>query len=100
MIRRAARIVSLLGEAQGAARPGFLSLTSTRGRYIAPGRWQPEELRMQGQGLNAPMTDLIDNALESYRGRDLVAAAEVTDLLLDLRVMLLAADEAPATPAR
>ncbi len=55
---------------------------------------------MQGQGLNAPMTDLIDNALESYRGRDLVAAAEVTDLLLDLRVMLLAADEAPATPAR
>jgi hypothetical protein len=46
------------------------------------------------------MTGLIDNALESYRGRELVTTSEVTDLLLDLRVMLLAANEAAATPAR
>ena len=55
---------------------------------------------MQDQGLNAQMTGLIDKALESYRGRDLVTASEVTDLLLDLRLMLLAADEAAVIPAR
>ena len=55
---------------------------------------------MQDQGLNTPMTGLIDKALESYRGRDLVTASEVTNLLLDLRLMLLAADEPAAIPAR
>lgn len=39
------------------------------------------------------LTARIDEALEQYRGRDIVAASEVTDLLLDLRLMLLAADE-------
>ena len=38
------------------------------------------------------LTRRIDEALETYRGRDLVAASEVLDLLLDLRLMLLAAD--------
>jgi signal recognition particle GTPase len=50
-----------------------------------------------------PMTELlttrIDEALEQYRGRDLVAASEITDLLLDLRLMLLAADEEARTAA-
>jgi signal recognition particle GTPase len=50
-----------------------------------------------------PMTELlttrIDEALEQYRGRDLVAASEITDLLLDLRLMLLAADEEARTTA-
>ncbi len=55
---------------------------------------------MQDQGLNTPMTGLIDRALESYRDRDLVTTSEVTDLLLDLRLMLLVADESAATPAR
>jgi signal recognition particle GTPase len=39
------------------------------------------------------LTARIDEALEQYRGRDLIAGSEVTDLLLDLRLMLLAADE-------
>ncbi len=55
---------------------------------------------MQDQDLNTPMTGLIDKALENCRGRDLVTASEVTNLLLDLRLMLLAADEPAATPAR
>ena len=38
------------------------------------------------------LTTLVDQALERYRGRDLVSASEVCDLLLDLRLMLLAAD--------
>lgn len=40
------------------------------------------------------LTGRIDEALDRFRGRDLVAASEVVDLLLDLRLMLLAADEA------
>ncbi len=40
------------------------------------------------------LTGRIDEALEQFRGRDLVAASEIMDLLLDLRLMLLAADEA------
>ncbi len=43
------------------------------------------------------LTTRIDQALEQYRGRDIVAASEVTDLLLDLRLMLLAADEEART---
>jgi len=45
------------------------------------------------------LTTRIDEALEQYRGRDLVAASEITDLLLDLRLMLFAADEQARTPA-
>lgn len=54
---------------------------------------------MHDHELTAQLTSLIDEALESYRGRDLVAASEVTDLLLDLRLMLLAAAEAEPTSA-
>ena len=50
------------------------------------------------QQLTDQLTTLIDEAIESYRGRDLVAASEVVDLLLDLRLMLLAASE-PAPSA-
>ncbi|MEX0663451.1 MAG: hypothetical protein WD598_01620 [Acidimicrobiia bacterium] len=39
------------------------------------------------------LTSRIDEALEQFRSRDLVAASEIVDLLLDLRLMLLAADE-------
>jgi signal recognition particle GTPase len=45
------------------------------------------------------LTTRIDEALEQYRGRDLVAASEITDLLLDLRLMLLSADEAARSTA-
>ena len=50
------------------------------------------------QQLTDQLTTLIDEGIESYRGRDLVAASEVTDLLLDLRLMLLAADATAPTP--
>jgi hypothetical protein len=42
------------------------------------------------------LTTRIDEALDQFRGRDLVAASEVVDLLLDLRLMLLAADSPAA----
>ncbi|HEY6319299.1 MAG TPA: hypothetical protein VI462_15620 [Acidimicrobiia bacterium] len=50
------------------------------------------------QQLSDQLTTLIDGAIESYRGRDLVAASEVTDLLLDLRLLLLAADATAPAP--
>jgi signal recognition particle GTPase len=53
--------------------------------------------------MTTEMTELltlrIDEALEQYRGRDLIAGSEITDLLLDLRLMLLAADVAAGTPS-
>jgi signal recognition particle GTPase len=39
------------------------------------------------------LTTRIDQALDQFRGREMVSASEVVDLLLDLRLMLLAADE-------
>jgi hypothetical protein len=39
------------------------------------------------------LTTRIDEALDRFRGREMVSASEVVDLLLDLRLMLLAADE-------
>jgi hypothetical protein len=45
------------------------------------------------------LTTRIDEALEKFRSRDLVAASEVVDLQLDLRLMLLAADETASTTA-
>jgi hypothetical protein len=37
----------------------------------------------------AQLTQMVDEALERFRGRDLVASAEVVDVLLDLRLLLL-----------
>ena len=37
----------------------------------------------------AELTEMVDAALERFRGRDLVASAEVVDVLLDLRLLLL-----------
>jgi len=34
------------------------------------------------------LTEAIDTALERFRGRDLIASAEVLDFLLDLRLIL------------
>jgi hypothetical protein len=39
------------------------------------------------------LTLRIDEALRQFTSRDLVAGAEVVDFLLDLRLMLLAAEE-------
>jgi signal recognition particle GTPase len=56
-----------------------------------------ERTRMDDTALTEQLTTRIDEALERYRGRDLVAASEITDLLLDLRLMLLSADEEART---
>jgi hypothetical protein len=54
----------------------------------------------------AGLVTLIDEALERFAGRDLVASSEVVDLLLDLRsavvsdAAIAALIEAEAQPAR
>ena len=35
------------------------------------------------------LTKVVDEAIARFRGRDLIASAEVTDVLLDLRLLLL-----------
>jgi hypothetical protein len=46
------------------------------------------------------LTHRIDDALDAFHSRDLVSASEVVDLLLDLRLMLLAAETVTeGTPA-
>ena len=44
----------------------------------------------------ADAVELIDSNLKDLQGRELVSAAEVADLLLDLRMLLAAAQVAPA----
>jgi hypothetical protein len=38
------------------------------------------------------LTEVVDDALVRFRGRDLVSSAEVVDVLLDLRLLLLDAE--------
>jgi len=38
------------------------------------------------------LTQVVDDALERFRGRDLIASVEVVDVLLDLRLILLEAE--------
>ncbi len=44
----------------------------------------------------ADAVELIDSNLKDLQGRELVSAAEVADLLLDLRMLLAAAEVEPA----
>lgn len=39
---------------------------------------------------------VIDRSLAQLGGRELISAAEMSDLLLDLRLLLMAADTGPA----
>lgn len=39
---------------------------------------------------------VIDRSLAQLAGRELISAAEMSDLLLDLRLLLMAADPGPA----
>jgi hypothetical protein len=43
------------------------------------------------------ITDLVDSAINEISGRELVSTAEMTDLLLDIRLHLMLEQE--ATPA-
>lgn len=46
---------------------------------------------------NNKATDLVDKAIKDISGRELVSSIEMTDLLLDIRLYLIANQE--ATPA-
>ena len=50
---------------------------------------------MTGLQERAELTDVVDKALERFRGRDLVASVEVVDVLLDLRLLLLDRSRSP-----
>jgi hypothetical protein len=42
--------------------------------------------------MSQALLPMIDSALEQFRSRDLVSAAEVVDVLLDLRIAAIAPD--------
>jgi hypothetical protein len=45
--------------------------------------------------MSQALVTMIDSALEQYRSRDLVSAAEVVDFLLDLRLAAISPDADP-----
>ena len=45
--------------------------------------------------MSEALVTMIDSALEQYRSRDLVSAAEVVDFLLDLRLAAINPDTGP-----
>jgi hypothetical protein len=47
---------------------------------------------MSVQTSREELTRVVDDALVRFRGRDLVSSAEVVDVLLDLRLLLLEVD--------
>lgn len=44
------------------------------------------------------ITDMLDKTINQISGRDLVSTAEMTDLLLDIRLYLVLAEETVAQP--
>jgi len=49
----------------------------------------------EGAEMSEALVTMIDSALEQYRSRDLVSAAEVVDFLLDLRLAAINPDTDP-----
>ena len=49
----------------------------------------------EGAEMSEALVTMIDSALEQYRRRDLVSAAEVVDFLLDLRLAAINPDTDP-----
>jgi hypothetical protein len=49
----------------------------------------------EGAEMSEALVTMIDSALEQYRNRDLVSAAEVVDFLLDLRLAAINPDSDP-----
>jgi hypothetical protein len=47
--------------------------------------------------MTKPILKLIDNAITQISGRELVSSAEMTDLLLDIRLHLMVEEEADKT---
>lgn len=44
------------------------------------------------------ITDMLDKTINQISGRDLVSTAKMTDLLLDIRLYLVLAEETVAQP--
>ena len=49
----------------------------------------------EGAEMSEALVTMIDSALEQYRSRDLVSAAEVVDFLLDLRLAAINPERDP-----
>jgi hypothetical protein len=45
---------------------------------------------------NKPAIELVDQAIKDIAGREIVSTAEMTDLLLDIRLYLLTQEDAHA----
>lgn len=55
----------------------------------------PRKADWEGAAMSEALLTMIDSALEQYRSRDLVSAAEVVDFLLDLRLAAINPDTDP-----
>ena len=55
---------------------------------------------LEGAEMSEALVTMIDSALEQYRSRDLVSAAEVVDFLLDLRLAAINPDTDPLEQLR
>jgi hypothetical protein len=54
-----------------------------------------QDANPEGAEMSQALLTMIDSALEQYRSRDLVSAAEVVDFLLDLRLAAINPDADP-----
>lgn len=45
--------------------------------------------------VNAELIALLDKAIASCSGRDIVSTSEMVDILLDMRLMLMTSEELP-----
>ena len=54
---------------------------------------QATTIAAPSEATTAALTTRIDDALRQFTARDLIAAVEVVDVLLDLRLILLAAEQ-------
>jgi hypothetical protein len=60
-----------------------------------PSTLNPRKADLEGAEMSEALVTMIDSALEQYRSRDLVSAAEVVDFLLDLRLAAINPDTDP-----
>src|SRR4029453_1658501 len=65
------------------------------GRERGPSTLNTRKAAWEGAEMSEALVTMIDSALEQYRSRDLVSAAEVVDFLLDLRLAGANPDPAP-----
>jgi hypothetical protein len=62
---------------------------------LGPSTLTTRKADWEGAEMSEALVTMIDSALEQYRSRDLVSAAEVVDFLLDLRLAAINPDTDP-----